>query len=88
MRQDEKMFITDIDRTITKSNISGFLLPKLGVDHHHSGVVKILRGIAGNGYRVIYLTARPLGLDEDTRDYLMVRLSYSYLHIKMITLFN
>ena len=37
MRQDEKMFVTDIDGTITKSDMSGFLLPKLGVDHHHSG---------------------------------------------------
>ena len=37
VRQDEKMFVTDIDGTITKSDMSGFLLPKLGVDHHHSG---------------------------------------------------
>ena len=70
MRQDEKIFVTDIDGTITKSNMSGFLFPKLGIDHHHPGVVKFLRGISDNGYRIIYLTARPLDLDEGTRDYL------------------
>lgn len=62
--------ITDIDGTITESDIKGQVLPKLGITAHHNSVVELFDKIDKRGYRVIYLTARSMAQDEDTRKYL------------------
>jgi len=66
----DKLVITDIDGTITQSDIRGQVLPKLGLSAHHTAVVELFDRIHRRGYRVIYLTARSMGQDEDTRNYL------------------
>lgn len=67
---NEKLVITDIDGTITESDLKGQVLPKLGVAVHHHGVVELFHKVAEQGYRVVYLTARSMAQDEDTRSYL------------------
>ena len=47
------------------------MLPKLGLSsHHHPGVVQLFDLLARRGYTIVYLTARSMAQDEDTRNYL------------------
>ena len=77
-----RLIFTDIDGTITRSDVKGFLggslenyLPsvkglRFSSDVHHDNVVKFFHRVANNGYIVIYLTARPIDFDSQTRKYL------------------
>ena len=68
--QNQRLVISDIDGTITTSNIQGFILPQLGIDAAHDDVVRLLDSIGDRGYTVMYLTARSMGWDQQTREYL------------------
>jgi phosphatidate phosphatase PAH1 len=68
--QDTRLVITDIDGTITESDTRGFLYPQLGIRADHNGVVMLLDSINEMGYTVMYLTARSMGTDGTTREYL------------------
>ena len=48
----------------------GFVGGTLGLEVHHEGVVRLLDAVGKRGYSVMYLTARSLGFDITTRDYL------------------
>jgi len=58
-----KLVVSDIDGTITRSDLGGILLPRLinKVDWAHAGVAKLFTTIHQNGYQFIYLTSRPVG---------------------------
>ena len=62
--------MTDIDGTITKSNLRGIILGSIGRDVHHPKVVEFFDKVSHNGYTVIYLTGRPLNLRKLTNKYL------------------
>jgi phosphatidate phosphatase PAH1 len=66
----EKIVIVDIDGTITKSDVTGQLYTLLGKDYTHIGAAKLFYSIVKNGYKLIYLTARPITQVEVTREYL------------------
>jgi len=68
--EEEKIVLTDIDGTITESDIKGHVSSFLGQSSHHQGVVSLLAGLARRGYRVVYLTARSMAQEEDTKGYL------------------
>mmetsp|Transcript_81401 Transcript_81401/g.231054 ORF Transcript_81401/g.231054 Transcript_81401/m.231054 type:complete len:343 (+) Transcript_81401:492-1520(+) len=65
-----KIVVTDIDGTITRSNLRGHLIPMLGRDWSHSGVAKLFSDVVQNGYQIVYLTTRPIGQASMTKDYL------------------
>jgi len=66
-----KLVISDIDGTVTKSNIRGLLLPALGLsDWKHGGVVELYSKIASQGYTVMFLTNRAIGQSDMTREYI------------------
>mmetsp|Transcript_29934 Transcript_29934/g.69219 ORF Transcript_29934/g.69219 Transcript_29934/m.69219 type:complete len:1139 (+) Transcript_29934:115-3531(+) len=67
---DSKIVITDIDGTITKSDVLGHLLPLMGRDWSQQGVAGLLSQIKANGYQLLYLTARPIGQVSRTKNYL------------------
>lgn len=62
--------ISDIDGTITKSDVLGHVLNSLGRDWTHQGVAKLFADIAANGYNFLYLTSRSVGQADITRAYL------------------
>lgn len=62
--------ISDIDGTITKSDVLGHVLNSLGRDWTHQGVAKLFSDIAANGYNFLYLTSRSVGQADTTRAYL------------------
>ena len=66
----ERLIITDIDGTITTSDHRGVVRGVLGLKVHHEGIVRLLDEVAKRGYKVMYLTARSLGFDTITRNYL------------------
>jgi phosphatidate phosphatase LPIN len=67
---DSKIVISDVDGTITRSDVLGQLMPIFGKDWSHSGVTELFNNIEKNNYKVLYLTARAIGQSEQTKDYL------------------
>ncbi|CAF0963035.1 unnamed protein product [Brachionus calyciflorus] len=63
----EKIVISDIDGTITKSDLRGHIMSMIGRDWYQEGVVKLFRSIENNGYKIVYLSARPICQCELTR---------------------
>ena len=58
----EKIVISDVDGTVTKSDLLGHVLPRLGIsDWAHTGIAKLYSNIHLNGYKVVYLSSRPIG---------------------------
>lgn len=69
-KRSTPIVISDIDGTITKSDALGHVLTMLGRDWTHDGVAKLFDDIEFNGYNIMYLTARSVGLADTTRSYL------------------
>lgn len=69
-RWDDKIVISDIDGTITKSDVLGHILPIVGKDWAQSGVAQLFTKIKYNGYKLLYLSARAIGQAKVTREYL------------------
>ncbi|NXM51016.1 LPIN3 phosphatase, partial [Gymnorhina tibicen] len=67
---NEKVVISDIDGTITKSDALGQILPQLGKDWTHRGIVKLFHKIHLNGYKFLYCSARAIGMAHITKGYL------------------
>ncbi|XP_051554105.1 phosphatidate phosphatase LPIN2-like isoform X2 [Myxocyprinus asiaticus] len=67
---DDKVVISDIDGTITKSDVFGQILPQFGKDWTHQGIAKLYHSVAENGYKFLYCSARAIGMADMTRGYL------------------
>lgn len=70
--------ISDIDGTITKSDVLGHVLNMIGRDWTHQGVAKLFTDIVSNGYNIMYLTSRSTGQADLTRTYLKGVLQEGY----------
>jgi len=69
-RHDVPIVISDIDGTITKSDALGHVFNMIGRDWTHIGVAKLYTDIVNNGYNIMYLTSRSVGLADTTRAFL------------------
>ncbi|XP_052097094.1 phosphatidate phosphatase LPIN1-like isoform X1 [Mytilus californianus] len=69
-RYDDKIIVSDIDGTITKSDVLGQILPIIGKDWSQSGVAQLYTSINTNGYKFLYLSARAIGQSKVTKDLL------------------
>lgn len=67
---DDKVVISDIDGTITKSDALGHILPQLGKDWTHQGIAKLFHKIHLNGYKFLYCSSRAIGMAHITKGYL------------------
>uniref|UniRef100_A0A4X1TRN2 phosphatidate phosphatase n=1 Tax=Sus scrofa TaxID=9823 RepID=A0A4X1TRN2_PIG len=67
---DDKVVISDIDGTITKSDALGHILPQLGKDWTHQGITSLFHKIHLNGYKFLYCSARAIGMADLTKGYL------------------
>lgn len=67
---DDKIIVSDIDGTITKSDVWGQVLPIFGRDWSQAGVADLFTAIERNEYKFIYLSARAIGQSKITRDLL------------------
>ena len=66
----DKLIISDIDGTITRSDVLGHVLPLVGKDWSQIGITTLYNEISRNGYKFIYLSARAIGQSAMTRAYL------------------
>ena len=69
-KSNQKLIISDIDGTITKSDILGYIFPIIGKDWSHEGVNDLFSNLYKNGYKIIYLTARAIGQSSMTKNYI------------------
>ncbi|CAF3544133.1 unnamed protein product [Rotaria sp. Silwood1] len=65
-----KFVISDIDGTITKSDVFGHIFPLFGKDWSHDGIAEFFQAIQDNGYQFIYLSARAIGQSRVTRNFI------------------
>ena len=69
-RDTERVVISDIDGTITKSDILGYIYGAIGRDWTHQGLAELYQQIAAHGYQIVYLSSRPIGHIGLTKAYL------------------
>lgn len=69
-KSDSKIIISDIDGTLTKSDLLGHIFYYLGKDWTRGSAVYFFNLLMERGYHIIYLTARSLSQIESTRTYL------------------
>jgi len=62
--------ISDVDGTITKSDVLGHIMPHFGKDWSQPNVADLFQKIIGKGYMIMYLTARAIGQTEATKKYI------------------
>ncbi|XP_047095228.1 phosphatidate phosphatase PAH1 [Lolium rigidum] len=55
-----KIVISDVDGTITRSDVLGQVMPLVGRDWSQSGVARLFSAIKENGYQLIFLSARAI----------------------------
>lgn len=67
---DTRIVISDVDGTITKSDVLGQFMPLVGRDWSHIGVTHLFSGIKENGYQMLYLSARAISQASLTRQFL------------------
>jgi phosphatidate phosphatase PAH1 len=70
LRSSERIVISDVDGTITKSDVLGHIIPAIGGTWAHTSIVNLYRRIQDNGYRIIYLSSRAIGQSHQTKQYL------------------
>ncbi|VDK81423.1 unnamed protein product [Dibothriocephalus latus] len=69
-KSTDKVVISDIDGTITRSDILGHLMPLVGLEWVQTGVTKLYKEIAHNGFHIMYVSARAIGQANATRSLL------------------
>ncbi|XP_024970481.1 phosphatidate phosphatase PAH2-like isoform X1 [Cynara cardunculus var. scolymus] len=67
---DTRIVISDVDGTITKSDVLGQFMPLVGRDWSHIGVTHLFSAIKENGYQMLYLSARAISQASITRQFL------------------
>ncbi|CAD5226071.1 unnamed protein product [Bursaphelenchus okinawaensis] len=70
LKWSERLVISDIDGTITRSDVLGHVIPAIGGTWAHAGVAELYTRIKTNGYRMVYLSSRAIGQSHYTKTYL------------------
>ncbi|CAL0321364.1 unnamed protein product [Lupinus luteus] len=66
-----RIVISDVDGTITKSDVLGQFMPLVGKDWTQSGVAQLFSAIKENGYQLLFLSARAIVQAYLTRKFLL-----------------
>ncbi|KAF7817503.1 phosphatidate phosphatase PAH2-like isoform X1 [Senna tora] len=65
-----RIVISDVDGTITRSDVLGQFMPLVGVDWSQTGVAHLFSAIKENGYHLLFLSARAISQAYHTRQFL------------------
>ncbi|CDP01352.1 unnamed protein product [Coffea canephora] len=68
---DTRVVISDVDGTITRSDLLGQFMPLVGVDWSQTGVAHLFSAIKENGYQLLFLSARAISQAYNTRQFLL-----------------
>ncbi|CAL0327074.1 unnamed protein product [Lupinus luteus] len=66
-----RVVISDVDGTITRSDVLGQFMPLVGVDWSQTGVAHLFSAIKENGYQLLFLSARSISQAYITRQFLV-----------------
>lgn len=69
-RWDTRIVISDVDGTITRSDLLGQVMPLVGMDWSQTGVAHLFSAIKENGYQLLFLSARSISQSFHTRQFL------------------
>jgi len=67
---DVKLVVSDVDGTVSISDVIGLASYFVGFDWVHPGICELYNNVEKRGYQMVYLTARPLAYYAWTRDYI------------------
>ncbi|KAK7393618.1 hypothetical protein VNO78_22176 [Psophocarpus tetragonolobus] len=70
-KYNARIVISDVDGTITKSDVLGQFMPLVGKDWTQSGVARLFSAIKENGYQLLFLSARAIVQAYLTRNFLL-----------------
>ncbi|XP_010269333.1 PREDICTED: phosphatidate phosphatase PAH2-like [Nelumbo nucifera] len=65
-----RIVVSDVDGTITKSDVLGQFMPLVGRDWSQTGVAHLFSAIKENGYQLLFLSARSISQAYLTRQFL------------------
>ncbi|KAL3646706.1 hypothetical protein CASFOL_009250 [Castilleja foliolosa] len=65
-----RIVISDVDGTITKSDVLGQFMPLVGKDWTHTGIAHLFSAIKENGYQLLFLSARAIVQAYLTKNFL------------------
>lgn len=65
-----RIVISDVDGTITRSDVLGQFMPLVGIDWSQTGVAHLFSEIKENGYQLLFLSARAISQAYHTRQFL------------------
>ncbi|KAG2373088.1 hypothetical protein C9374_012820 [Naegleria lovaniensis] len=68
--ENDKIVVSDIDGTITKSDVGGQVASRVGKDYVHKDICQTYAEISKRGYKMLYLTARPITMSSTTRHFI------------------
>ncbi|KAK7310515.1 hypothetical protein RJT34_08069 [Clitoria ternatea] len=66
-----RIVISDVDGTITRSDVLGQFMPLVGIDWSQTGVAHLFSDIKENGYQLLFLSARAISQAYRTRQFLV-----------------
>ncbi|KAJ7523931.1 hypothetical protein O6H91_18G068900 [Diphasiastrum complanatum] len=66
-----RIVISDVDGTITRSDVLGQVMPLVGKDWTQTGVTRLFSAIKDNGYELMFLSARAITQAYITRQFLL-----------------
>lgn len=68
--KNANIIVSDVDGTITKTDFLGHVLPIFGKDWSQPGIAPLFTNLRKNGYYILYLTSRPIGQSQQTKNFL------------------
>ena len=71
---DAKVVVSDIDGTITRSDVLGHAAALVGTDWTQRGVASLFTKVAANGYHFVYLSSRSISQAGQTKGVLLLLL--------------
>ena len=67
---NDRILVSDLDGTISRSDLLGQLSYLWGGDWSHKNITKLYNDIYNNGYKILYLTARTMCQHKQTKEFL------------------
>jgi phosphatidate phosphatase PAH1 len=69
-KDTDKIIVSDVDGTITKTDPNIAPTNYLGFERHHHGVAELFSKLERRGYKMLYLITRPMDMHRNAREHL------------------
>lgn len=69
-KSTDRIVVSDIDGTVTKSDVVGHISNVFYIDYTHKGIHNLYHQIEKNGYKFVYLSSRGISQSSMTKTYI------------------